>query len=154
MVYRVIAAAALAGTLAGCAPTYQDGRAEGSAITARRVWRASGDMQAPALAVDENPNTSAVSPDRGGRGTLTVDLGKPCLFNTVIIEHADEMGFAPRVGIWTSLDGQTFTQRCIGVGTRRVTILYLGTATLARYVRVEALAAGQRPWSVAEIYLN
>ena len=72
----------------------------------------------------------------------------------VIIEHgADELAFAPRVAVQTSLDGAVFTQRYVGVGSRRVTILYLGGPVLARYVRLQALASGQRPWAVAEIYL-
>lgn len=139
----------------GCSgPIYRDGRAEAALITPRDTWRLSGDMKSVFLAADQNISTAAVSGDSSGRGTITIDLGKPCVFNMVIIEHGeDEMGFAPHVAVLTSLDGQVFTQNCVGVGTRRVTILYLGGPALARYVRLQALTVGQRPWTVAEIYL-
>ncbi|MCJ7544855.1 MAG: discoidin domain-containing protein [Phycisphaerae bacterium] len=152
MVMIVLAAGGLG---AGCnGSAYQPGRAEAAAITPRNVWRVTGDLRTPPAAVDHNISTAAVSADSSGRGTITLDLSKPCLFNMVVIEHGlDEMGFAPRVAVQTSLDGQTFTQRYVGVGTRRVTILYLGGPVLARYVRLQALAAGQRPWCVAEVYL-
>jgi hypothetical protein len=157
MVRRLVMIVWLAAVVgAGCSgPIYQDGRAEAAVITLRPTWQASGDLQSPGAAIDGNIATAAVSTDASGRGTLTLDLSKPCLFNTVIIEHGpDEMGFAPRVAVLTSMDGQTFTQRYVGIGTRRVTILYLGAPVLARYVRLRALTAGQRPWSVAEVYLQ
>jgi hypothetical protein len=148
-----VAAAALG---AGCGgPIYQDGRSEAAVITMRSTWRASGDLRNVAAAIDENISTAAVSAETSGRGTITLDLGKACLFNMVVIEHGpDEMGFATRVAVLTSIDGENFTQRIIGIGTRRVTILYLGGPVLARYVRLRALTSGQRPWSVAEVYLQ
>lgn len=152
MVITVLAAGALG---AGCnGSRYQNSRAEAAAITPRSTWQVSGDLRTHPAAIDQNISTAAVSADSSGRGTITIDLSKPCLFNMVIIEHGpDEMGFAPRVAVHISLDGQTFSQHYVGVGSRRVTILYMGGPVLARYVRLQALAAGQRPWSVAEIYL-
>ncbi len=158
MSWRVIATAGLVSAVlgGGCGgPTYDTGRAEAAAISPRSAWQATGDLRSVAAAIDQNVATAAVSIETTGRGTITIDLSKPCLFNMVIIEHgADEMGFAPRLAVLTSMDGQTYTQRYLGVGTRRVTILYLGGPVLARYVRLRALTAGQRPWSVAEVYLH
>jgi hypothetical protein len=112
-------------------------------------------MQSVALAIDQNVATAAVSSAPDGKGTITIDLSKPCLFNMVVIEHGgNEMGFARRVAVLTSLDGEIFTQRYAGLGTRRVTVLYLGAPVLARFVRLRALVAGDQAWSVAEVYLQ
>ena len=119
------------------------------------MWRASGDLRVPNITIDGNINTIAISPNSDGRGTLTIDLGKPCMFNMIVVEHgANEFGFARRVAVSTSLDGQAFTQRYTGHGTRRVTILCPATPMLARYVRLQAVVAGDQPWSVAEVYFQ
>ncbi len=148
----------LAGCLTGggCAGNiYDEGRAEAAAISLRRTWKVTGDMQSVASAIDQNIGTAAVSSTSDGKGTITIDLSKPCLFNMVVIEHGNnEMGFARRVAVLTSLDGEIFTQRYAGLGTRRVTILYMGAPVLARFVRLRALVAGDHPWSVAEVYLQ
>ena len=141
-------------TGAGCGNGYDNGRSEAAIITPRRTWRASGDMRTVQAAIDQDLATAAVSAESGGRGTITIDLGKPCLFNMIFIEHGpNEMGFARRVAVLTSMDGEVFTQRYAGPGTRRVTALYLGAPVLARYVRLRAVVAGDRPWSVAEVFL-
>lgn len=140
----------------GCGgPIYNNGRSQSSVISSRAIWRASGDLRSPASAIDGDVNTVASSTAPDGRGTLTIDLGKPCVFNMVIIEHGpNEYGFARRVVLLTSTDGQSFTQRYAAAGTRRVTILCPSTPILARYVRLQAMVPGSQPWSVAEVYLQ
>ncbi len=139
----------------GCADPYQDGRSPAASISRRAVWRAGGDVRSPQYAVDGDPATAAVSSAADHTGMLTIDLGKPCLFNMVVIEHGhDEHGFAGRVAVLTSLDGQIFTHRYAAAGTRKVTTLWLGEAVLARYVRLQVLVGGNRPWSVAEVHLQ
>ena len=64
------------------------------------------------------------------------------------------MGFAQRVGVSTSLNGQSYTRRAIAPGNRRVTIVCIVTSVLARYVRIEAMQPGTRAWSVAEVQLK
>jgi hypothetical protein len=157
MAWRWFLRIALAGCAAGmgCAGEYGGGHSEAAVISPRSTWRAAGDLQSVASAIDQNPGTAAVSTAPDGRGTITIDLGKPCLFNMVVIEHgSNEMGFARRVAVLTSMDGEIFTQRYAGVGTRRVTILYMGTPVLARFVRLRAIVAGEQPWSVAEVFLQ
>jgi hypothetical protein len=73
----------------------------------------------------------------------------------VIVDHGrEDMAFAQQVGMMTSLDGRTFVRRYTGVGTRRVTTFCLMTPVLARYVRLEVLVPGDKPWAVAEVYVQ
>lgn len=140
----------------GCtSPIYEDGRSQAAAISPRTVWQASGDMRGLQAAIDGDVGTAAVSAASDGGGSITLDLGKPCVFNMVVIEHgAGEFAFARRVALLTSLNGISFTQRYSVLGTRRVTILCPAGPILARYVRLQATVPGDLPWTVAEIYLQ
>ena len=134
---------------------YNDGRSQGSVITPRSAWRAGGDLRSPPFAIDGDVNTAASSIASDGRGSLTIDLGKPCVFNMIIIDHGqNEFGYARRVAVLTSMDGQSFTQRYAAAGTRRATILCPATPIIARFVRLQAMVAGSQPWSVAEVYIQ
>jgi hypothetical protein len=141
---------------AGCgSPIYQEGRSQASAISPRTAWQASGDMRSLQAAIDGDISTAATSASPDGGGAITIDLGKPCVFNMVVIEHGtNEFAFARRVAMLTSLDGIAFTQRYSALGTRRVTILCPAAPILARYVRLYATVPGDLPWSVAEVYLQ
>ena len=129
-------------------------------VTARSLWSASGNLDNPALAFDGNLGTAAVAQAGSNPPSLTIDLGQVCMFNFIAIDHgADQLGYARRVQIDTSIDGRTFTARIVGPGTRRVSDFLLQTPAhpnpvLARYVRITAVESGQRPWSVAEVYLQ
>jgi hypothetical protein len=73
----------------------------------------------------------------------------------VVLEHgAAEMDFARSVEAAVSTDGRSFQPVYVGIGTRRVTILLLPSPTLARHLRVRAVRAADRPWSLAEIYVQ
>ncbi|MFA6133107.1 MAG: discoidin domain-containing protein [Phycisphaerae bacterium] len=156
MSWRFIVVLAGLSACVGCTgQIYHDGRGQASALSSRSTWRASGDLRSPALAIDGDTSTMALSPSTEGKGTLTIDLGKPCVFNTIIIEHgSNEFGFARRTAVSTSTDGVNFTQRYSAPGTRRVTILCPSTPMLARYVRIQAAVPGDQPWSVAEVFLQ
>jgi len=128
---------------------------QAAALSKRPNWRVSGDLKDPAKAVDGDVNTAALSGRIYANASLTIDLGKPCVFNMVIIDHGpNETGFCGRVAVLTSLDGTTFTHRHTAPGTRRVTIASLIAPALARYVRLQAVQEGSEPWSVAEVYLQ
>ncbi|MFW6133196.1 MAG: discoidin domain-containing protein [Planctomycetota bacterium] len=145
---------------AGCAPSdlYRNTRQFTSGtLTPRSDWQATGrGFDKPALAIDDEPLTVARTSRRYGNAHLTLDLGEVCLFNMVIIDHGgtDEMGFAGRVAVLTSIDGEKFTRCAAAPGTRRITIIPIVTPILARYVRIQAVSPGGRPWSVAEVHLQ
>lgn len=142
---------------AGClGPLYHEGpRAPAAAISARSTWVVFGDLMGPEKAIDGNFSTAAVSEVSGNNNTITIDLGKPCLFNMVVIEHGrNEFGFSRRVALLTSMDGQDFTHRHDAPGTRGVTILCVVRPILARYVRLQVIEPGRQQWTVAEIYLQ
>jgi len=126
-------------------------------VPSRDQWalRARG-VDNPELAADGNMSSRATTSSTSYRGaTLTIDLGGPSLFNMVVIDHGpDEKGYAQRVGVATSLNGETYTRRAIAPGNRRVTIVCIVTPVLARYVRIEAMLPGTRAWSLAEIQLK
>ena len=127
------------------------------AITPKAKWAIYGDLLQIRHAIDGDTYTAAVEKSYGRQkqSSFTIDLGRVCLFNTVVIDHGvDEFGYCRTVGVSSSTDGDSFKQCHSGPGTRRVTILSLPTATLARYVRVHCEVANPRPWSVAEVYLQ
>ncbi len=131
-------------------------QAAAAGVTPRSQWQVRGrDIQDAELAIDGNMATRATTSSSYGSAALTIDLGDPSLFNMLVLEHgSDDMGFAQRVGVSTSLDGQSYTRRAIAPGNRRVTIVCIVTPVLARYVRIEAMKPGQRPWSLAEVQLK
>lgn len=142
--------------LGGCASTWDHARrAPAAAISPRSSWKARGSVSDAEGAIDGNPTTAAVTGRQYQQAYITIDLGKPCVFNMVAVQHgADQFGFARRLGLWTSLDGQTFTKIHEVPGTRRITYILPIKPILARYVKLQVVTAGVRPWSVAEIYLQ
>ena len=143
----------------GCAPTiYSDAEVGKTAasISAKSTWRAFGDFRDPQKAVDGNLDTAATTAASYDNAKLTIDLGKRCLFNMIIIDHGpgNENAFCRRVGVQVSYDGVTFRQVYATSGTRRITYCTLITPTRARYVRLAAIVPGDRPWSIAEVYLQ
>jgi hypothetical protein len=127
----------------------------GAYVTPRKTWRAYGDLRDPAKAIDGELATAAVSGNPYTNAHIDLDLGKPCSFNRVIVEQGpDEYGFPSRMAVYTSLDGRAFSLQAEVPGKRRVTNVLLISPVLARYVRVQAVVAGAKPWSVAEIVLQ
>lgn len=124
-------------------------------ITDRRSWTAKGNLEDRDLAADGNINTIAVGRAGSIPASLTIDLGQACTFNFVVVDHGrDELGYARRVEIATSIDGRTFTPQASCPGMRRVSNFLLNSAVLARYVRITAVQPGAKPWAVAEVYLQ
>ena len=127
----------------------------GSDISPKRTWRLSGELYNPSAAADGDFATAARSDYEYRGATLTIDLKRVCLFQTIIIEHgAGEHGHARRIAVATSIDGKEFAQRYWAPGKRRVTILSLPKPVLARYVRLQVARPGPRPWNIAEIYIQ
>jgi len=143
----------------GCdpGPVYTGGNhkvASGS-VPDRGLWEAYGTVANPGHAIDGNIYTVATGAGRDRTASLVVDLGKPGLFNMVAIDHGRNVfGFARQVEVHTSLDGKRFTRRYVALGTRRVSTFCLIRPVLARYVRLDAVVAGDEPWSLAEIHLQ
>lgn len=141
---------------AGCSPEYDSRtRFPAAAISDKKTWKAGGGIPTPASAIDGDLSTAAVSGYSYENKAIVIDLGKVCLFNTIIVEHgSDQYGFCGRVGISTSIDGKEYTHRAAMLGTRKVSIFLLVTPVLARHVRLQAVVPGNRPWSIAEVYLR
>ena len=141
----------------GCVGNLYDNRGRGGlaeSVTPVSQWNASGNLSNLQNAIDGNVLTVAVGGD-SGNDSITIDLGKVCYFNMVAIDHGPRQhGFAQRVAILTSLSGDQYTYRKSGPGNRRVTVLLLDQAVLARYVRVQVVMARPEPWSVGEVYLQ
>jgi len=156
---QILLLACLAVTAAGCGvgPIYPaDGpKAPAAAITHRRQWKVSGELRDPEKAADGTLYTAAIGDHlRSGAG-ITIDLGKPCVFNMVVVDHGrNEMGFCRRLVLLSSMDGRTFERQYAVPGTRRMTTLCLISPVLARYIRIEAVIPGDQPWSVAEVYVQ
>lgn len=121
-------------------------------ISPKSTWKASGDLRNPSAAIDNDIATAASSGQNYNGASLTVDLGKPCVFNLVILDQgASEYAHPRRVSLLTSLDGQKFDLQWTAPGNRRVTVLCPLKGILARYVRVQAAMAGSQPWAIAEL---
>lgn len=143
-------------TAGGClAPIYSHGRAaEASAVSYYAAWKITGDLKDLHKAHDNSVSTAAVSPQTYANAAFTIDLGRSCLFNMVVIDHgANEYGYARRTAVMVSSDGKVFTPQYAAPGTRRVTVLSWLTPVMARYIRIQALTPGDRTWSVAEVYV-
>jgi hypothetical protein len=141
---------------AGCTnPIYDEASGRSPyAMTPRSTWKIVGDVRDPQKAIDNDLGTAAVTGPNYENAVVTIDLGKPRLFNMVVIDHGrDEMGFCKRVAVYTSQDGQNFAYQYATLGTRRVTVIALPNPTLARYIRLQAVVPGANPWSLAEIYV-
>ncbi len=145
------------GSTAGCVGNLYDNSGAGilaESVTSVQQWSASGNLSDLQNAIDGNVLTAAVGTD-SGNDLITIDLGKVCYFNMVAIDHGLlEQGFAKRVAVLTSLGGNQFVYRKSGPGNRRVTVLLLDQAVLARYVRFQVVMARAEPWSVAEVYFQ
>ncbi len=138
----------------GCTgPIYE--HSGSSSVSPYTAWHVTGELDGVAKAVDDNVSTAAVSKSYYLNHGLTLDLGKPCLFNMVVLDHgSNENGYCRRVGLWTSMDGRNFSYVYAAPGTRRVTTINWVTPVLARYIRIQAIMPGDRPWSIAEIYVR
>ena len=157
---RLVLAVALAACVLGCDGTtgYPEDRMQPAAeVTPRAGWRAveATGVQNAELTFD-GEESSAASTSSGYRGaTLTIDFGKVCLFNQIILHHGPaEMGFARRIAVSTSMDGKTFRKRFDGPGTRKVSIFSLVAPALGRYVRLQVVQPGAQPWSIGEVFVR
>ena len=157
----VLCGATLSAALAGCedvAPIYTQGTGGymGASITPKTSWTVSGNLNDLKAAIDGNVNTAAHSTQYQYEGSeITLDLKGMCLFQTIIIDHGKESeGYARLVAVKTSADGREFKDRYTGVGSQRVTLLLLPEPVLARYIRLQVVRAGYRPWAVGEIYIQ
>lgn len=118
-------------------------------------WRVGGDFRDAAKAVDGNINTFASSGDNA-TASITIDLGKPRMFNTIVLDHGPdhEFNYPTRLSVVTSYDGRTWTSVYVVQGTRRVTYIPLVTPNLARYIRLQTIVKSDKPWMIAEIYVQ
>lgn len=141
----------------GCDPVHNGGPKfmGGNRLSLRSRWIVTGDLRNPQFAVDGNINTAAVSDVAYRNAALTIDLGKVCLFNMITVDHgSDEFGYCGKVALLVSDDGETFHPQIIVPGLRRVTTIVLVRQVLGRYVRLQAVVPGDRPWSIAEVHLD
>jgi len=142
----------------GCdsATIYNGTRQPAAVVTPREQWsvKEANGVDSPELAFDGGNGAATTSTGYQG-ATLTIDLGKVCYFNEIIVDHGpNEMGFAGRVAVSTSVDGKTFHKRFDGPGTRGVSIFSLVAPALARYVRLQVVYSGNEAWTLGEIYLR
>jgi len=157
----VLALFVSAAGVVGCGPdpimSHDGPRAPTSAVTPPSGWKVlSSTLTDPQKAIDGDVQTVAVSGGTYENAQITIDLGKRCVFNQVVIDHGpNEYGCARRVAIFTSRDGKDFSQKQYeGPGTRRVTYAILVNPALSRYVRIQVVRQGDYPWSVAELYVR
>ena len=157
---RLFLAMTLAACMVGCdgATNYDENRMPPAANVAPRAeWTAHEATQIlnAERAFDGNRSSAATTSSSYRGAALTIDLGKECMFNMIVIYHGnDEMGFVSRITVSTSMDGKTFVKRFDGPGTRRVSTFLLVRPVVGRYVRLQVVHPGQRPWSIAEIYIR
>jgi hypothetical protein len=142
--------------LAGCDPNQNgSGNYVGPRITPRRSWVAGGTLPNAALAIDGEVSTAAACESQNAAPELIIDLHEPCEFQSVWIDHGhNEMGYARKLAIATSMDGNSYLDRYVGPDTRRMAILALPGPVLARFIRIKVIIAGLQPWSVAEVSLQ
>ena len=128
----------------------------GSPVSPRSRWRASGQgLRNPGLAVDGHRSTAAVAEGNYTGAGLTIDLGKVCVLNLVRLEHpGNGLSYSGRVALLTSLDGEQFEPQMEVYGTRGSTTLCNITPILARYIRLQAVRTGDRPWAIAEVHIQ
>jgi len=125
------------------------------AITERIEWKATGTLTDPHRAIDGDINTAATAGACYHNATLDIDLGKACLINMIAVDHGPrQFGFPRRMAVLTSDDGIRWKEQAVVPGLRRVTNVLLVKQVLARYIRLQAIIPGDRPWVVAEVYLN
>ena len=142
--------------LLGCAPDFNTGGSyAGPRITPHNTWIAGGSLPGAALAIDGDAGTAATNDSPRANVELVIDLREPCEFESVTIDHGhNEMGFARKLAVATSMDGSTYLERYVGPDTRKVAILSLPGPVLARFIRIRVVNPGLQPWSVAEVSLR
>ncbi|RPI62151.1 MAG: discoidin domain-containing protein [Planctomycetaceae bacterium] len=151
-----ILAAGLLG-LAGCASSvYEHGPTfQAAVVTPNTSWKITGDLSNMGAAIDGNTMLPATSGANYANASFTIDLSKPCLFNMIALDQGFfEDHFPRRVAIYTSMDGKNWSFIYAAPGTRRVTVMTWATPVLARYVKVVAAMPGEKPWAVAEVYIQ
>ena len=161
--YWTVALAFLAGAfclLPGCEPKFDMSRGTmlGDNISPQNTWKISstgGGFIGLRQAIDGSAITFAITSKRYNNATITLDLGRPCIFNLVALRHGmNENAFARRVSLSTSLDGKKYTSRYECIGTKRITYIPILTPITARYIKIRATVPGRESWSIAEIYLQ
>ena len=143
--------------MGGCGPTFDPSRGSDK-ISPLKEWKisdSSGGFANIGKAIDSDMMSAAVTPARYKGASFTLDLGRLCYFNMIVIIHgANEMGFARRVEVSTSADGRNFVHRNTLSGTRKYTYISLLTPVNARYVKFTAVEQGSRPWSIGGLYFQ
>jgi hypothetical protein len=135
--------------------TQTAGSSAGGSIPPKTTWTIRGDLSNLTLAIDGDVNTAARGEYQQAGAEITLDLGRACMIQTVILDHGqEERGFPRTLSLLTSADGKNFVERHVGPGTRRVTILSLSEPALTRYIRLKVVKPGTLPWSVAEVYVQ
>lgn len=144
--------------LCGCPGNIWDDTDRGpvASISPKSMWRAYGDFQNPQYAVDGNIDTYAITGTSYEGARLTIDLGRRCLFNMIILDPGPghEMDYCRRIAVQISYDGVNYRQIYSAPGTRGLTYCDMVTPTVARYIRLVATVPGDRPWAIAEVYLK
>lgn len=158
--YFAMAALLVGAVCVGCdiQPPPPERRAVAGAISLSSTWRITsqgGGFKNLQSAIDGQTLTAAMTSEPYRGASITIDLGRKCLFNLIGILHGrEEHGYARIVSVYTSLDGKSFEKRYTTAGTRAATYLPIFTPIRARYVRLVAEEAGPRPWTLSEIYLQ
>ena len=146
--------------LVGCNPTFNaDGpRVPRGGISAMTRWTISapqGQFEGLENAIDGSSQTAAKASGDYTGASFTVDLGRHCIFNMIVLAHGrEENGYAGRVGIEVSTDGKTFQGGWSSLGTRAQTYIPLLTPITARYVRITATEASVMGWVISQVYFQ
>ncbi|MCD4825542.1 MAG: discoidin domain-containing protein [Phycisphaerae bacterium] len=157
---RILVAVVVMIPLCGCDPVFNPlgPRANRDAISLPLVWRISsqgGTFKNLRGAIDGLAITKAETVGNYRGTSITVDLKRPCIFNTVVLVHGDKpFGFARTISLATSRDGKNFTQQITTQGTRKFTYINLLTSTTARYIRITVVKPGTEPWAISQIYFQ
>ena len=142
--------------LIGCGGSIISDSRVSAAISPKSSWAATGDFKDISAAIDGNVSKVAVTNGGYENAKLTVDLGKPCVFNMIALDQGqdNQFNFCRRMTVAISYDGVNFRQIYAAPGTRRITYVCLISPTIARYIRFQATVPGDKPWAVAEVYLQ
>ncbi len=146
--------------MAGCNPTFDaDGpRVPRGAISSMGRWSISssqGTFTELESAIDGSSSTAAKAEGNYAGASMTIDLGRHCIFNMVVLCHGrEENGYARRVSVEVSTDGKTFRAGWSTFGTRAQTYIPLLTPVTARYVRITATEASATGWVISQVYFQ
>jgi hypothetical protein len=114
-----------------------------------------GDFTNIGNAIDGSSRTMAISKANYNGASFTIDLGRICNFNMIVILHGSkERNFPKKIVVSTSVDGKQFMNVHTAPGTRKYTYLALLTPVNARYLRLTAVAQGAKPWAISGVYLQ